>query len=106
MTSINLLCVGIGGCGKTYFMTYLKNKKFKINKCDDSDYLKHLSCPSKLPNNINNIKIIYVYSKTFKSICSHFRRNLNNTKINKLNISKIKNFKKINKYYSFVEKKK
>ena len=103
MTSINLLCVGLGGCGQTYFMNYLKNKKFKINNCDDKDYLKHLSCPSKLPNSINNIKIIYVYSKTFKSICSLFRRNWHNRQIKKLNISKNKKFENIDEYYSLVE---
>lgn len=45
MTSINLLCVGLGGCGQSYFMNYLKNKNLKINCSKDSDRLKHLSCP-------------------------------------------------------------
>lgn len=71
---MNILIVGIGGNGQTYFMTYLQKKSFRLNHIDDKDRLKHISCPSKLSDQQKKYKIIYVYNKTFDAICSHYRR--------------------------------
>ncbi len=71
---MNILVVGIGGNGQSYFMTYLHKKSFRLNHLGDQDRLKHISCPSKLSGQQKKCKIIYVYNKTFDAICSHYRR--------------------------------
>jgi hypothetical protein len=45
---MDILCVGIGGNGQTYFMNYLKKKSFCLNNVEDIDGLKHISTPNKL----------------------------------------------------------
>ena len=57
---MNILVVGIGGNGQTYFMTYLHKKSFRLNRLSDQDRLKHISCPSKLSDQQKKYKIIYL----------------------------------------------
>jgi hypothetical protein len=71
---MDILVVGIGGNGQTYFMAYLHKKSFRLNHLHDRDGLKHISHPSKLSVQQKKCKIIYVYNKTFEAICSHYRR--------------------------------
>ena len=45
---MDIIVIGIGGNGQSYFMNYLQKKSFRINHLTDKDRLKHISCPSKL----------------------------------------------------------
>ena len=60
---MNIIVVGIGGNGQTYFMQYLHEKSFRLNHLHDADKLKHNSCPTNLNEHQKNSKIIYVYNK-------------------------------------------
>tara|TARA_B110001469_G_C9644191_1_gene324913 strand:- start:2081 stop:2314 length:234 start_codon:yes stop_codon:yes gene_type:complete len=40
--NIDILVVGAGGNGQSYFMNFLKNNKININNCVDKDKLKHM----------------------------------------------------------------
>ena len=91
---MDILVVGVGGNGQSYFMTYLKKKSFKLNDHHDRDGLKHISCPSKLSEQHKKCKIIYVYNTTFDAICSHYRRKwpiIQMKKINNHNTCQITN---------------
>jgi hypothetical protein len=74
MIGLDLLVIGPGGGGQTYFMKFIENE-LKINKIHDSDGLKHLSHPNKIPNNYKIKKCIFLFNDPLKSIISHFRRN-------------------------------
>ena len=91
---MDILVVGVGGNGQSYFMSYLIQKSFRLNDYGDRDGLKHISCPSKLSEQHKKCKIIYVYNTTFDAICSHYRRKwpiIQMNKINNQNTCKITN---------------
>lgn len=100
---MQIIVVGIGGNGQTYFMKYLKEKSFQINNLSDNDKLKHLSCPSKLLNKHKGCKIIYLYNKSFDAICSHYRRKWPIKQMNKIKINNNCNIKKVQNYFKFTE---
>lgn len=100
---MDILVVGVGGNGQTYFMTYLKKNLFRLNHHNDRDGLKHISCPSKLSEQHKKCKIIYVYNTTFDAICSHYRRNwpiIQMKKINNQNTCQITN---VEDYFTLTE---
>jgi hypothetical protein len=71
---LDVLIVGAGGNGQTYFMEFLQKNGFNINKLDDSDKFKHMCSPSKI-HNLNFInRIIFIYNKPYEAIQSHYRR--------------------------------
>ena len=47
---MDVLVVGAGGNGHSYFMKFLNKNKIITNHCGDRDNLKHTSCPSKIKN--------------------------------------------------------
>jgi hypothetical protein len=71
---LDVLVIGSGGNGQTYFMEFLEKNGLKINKLDDSDKLKHPCSPSKLENPNITDKIIFIYNSPYESIESHYRR--------------------------------
>lgn len=100
---MDILVVGVGGNGQSYFMTYLKKRLFRLNDHNDRDGLKHISCPSKLSEQHKKCKIIYVYNTTFDAICSHYRRNwpiIQMKKINNQNTCQITN---VEDYFTLTE---
>lgn len=102
MKYLDLLLVGPGGCGQTYFMEFLIKNKLNMNSKDDEDQLKHLESPSKLPNNLKIKKCIYLYNDSYLSLLSHFRRNFNFIQLEKIgNYYNLKqdDVKDINTYY-------
>jgi hypothetical protein len=110
--NINLLIIGYGGSGQTFFMNHIKNNfNFYINELNDRDRLKHISFPDNNFNKIknNNTKIIFVVNDCFSSVCSHFRRQWAQVQINKLkNVNNIllnnHNIITIQDYLNHVEK--
>lgn len=79
---LELLIVGFGGVGQTYFMEFCQKQDIKINSTIDKDKLKHLSDPNNLKIKIE--KCIYIYNDPYKSIRSHFRRRWQKDQILKL----------------------
>ena len=67
---LDILIVGSGGSGQSYFMKQL-GKNFITNSVGDNDGLKHSSSPNnpKLANYKVN-KCIFLYNKSFECICS------------------------------------
>ena len=100
---MDILVVGIGGSGQSYFMTYLKNKSFRLNDCSDKDGLKHISCPSKLSEQHKKCKIIYVYNTSFNAICSHYRRKWPIIQMNKINNQKTCKISKVEDFFTLTE---
>lgn len=100
---MNILVVGIGGNGQTYFMTYLHKRSFKLNNIHDRDGLKHISCPSKLSGQQKKCKIIYVYNKTFYAICSHYRRKWPIVQMRKINTKNTCKIKKVEDFFTLTE---
>ena len=100
---MDIIVIGIGGNGQSYFMNYLQKKSFRINDLTDKDRLKHISCPSKLSVQHKNCKIIYVYNKTFDAICSHYRRNWAVTQMRKINTKNTCRITKVEKYFELTE---
>ena len=100
---MNILVVGIGGNGQTYFMTYLHKKSFRLNIYNDKDGLKHMSCPSKLSEQQKQCKIIYLYNTTFDAICSHYRRNWAVCQMKKINIKNTCQIKKVEDFFTLTE---
>jgi len=78
----NLLIVGAGGNGQTYFMQFLEKNGLRINAIHDRDKLKHLSSPAML--NIKVDKCIFLYNDPMSAILSHYRRALQMFQIKKL----------------------
>ncbi len=74
MIIIDVLVVGAGGNGQTYFMKFLKQNKIKTNRLNDKDKLKHKKCPSKIPDRFTIKKCIYLFNEPLSSVKSHFRR--------------------------------
>ena len=101
---MDFLVVGTGGNGQTYFMQYLIEKSFRINRIYDEDKMKHLSCPSKLSDKHKELKIIYVYNKTFDSICSHYRRKWPIIQMNKIKNHNDCNFSRVEEFFEFTER--
>lgn len=100
---MDLLVVGIGGNGQTYFMEYLLQNNFRLNNLLDYDGLKHISCPSKLSVEHKKCKIIYIYNKTFDAVCSHYRRKWPILQMNKIKIKNTCKIKEINKFLTLTE---
>ena len=100
---MDILVVGIGGCGQTYFMKYLQEKSFKLNHWDDLDGLKHISCPSKLSVKQKKCKIIYVYNNSFNAICSHYRRNWPIIQMKKIKINNTCQITKVEDFFKLIE---
>jgi len=71
---IDVLVVGAGGNGQTYFMEFLEANGLSTNKLDDSDKLKHMFTPNLIQNNSFIKKCIFVYNKPYEAIQSHYRR--------------------------------
>lgn len=96
---MDVLVVGAGGNGQTYFMQFLNKNKIITNKCGDEDRLKHASCPSKIKNK-NIKKCIFIYNEPMQSIMSHYRRGWAAIQMRKLgNPQKLSN-PPINKLYT------
>ena len=71
---MEVLVVGSGGNGQTFFMQFLSKNNITTNNTSDTDGLKHISSPTLLQNHIIK-KCIFIYNDPLKSILSHFRRN-------------------------------
>jgi hypothetical protein len=82
--NLDILVVGAGGNGQTYFMQFLEKHKLRINNPADKDKLKHMSHPNKIPKNIKIKKCIFLYNSPYDSIYSHYRRGWYKPQINKL----------------------
>jgi hypothetical protein len=81
---LDVLVIGSGGNGQTYFMEFLERNGLKINKLDDSDKLKHPCSPSKLDDLNITDKIIFIYNSPYESIQSHYRREWSFIQLKKL----------------------
>ena len=106
--NIDILCVGPGGNGQTFFMHFMK-KHFNINPPIEYKSqifgLKHLFSPEKLEIDTSKLKVIYVYNNSFDSICSHFRRKWAPFQIKKLHGPKhvFTGYKDVNQYFNKTE---
>lgn len=100
---MNILVVGIGGNGQTFFMNYLDKKLFSVNNIQDSDGLKHISSPIKLIDEYKKCKIIYIYNKTFDAICSHYRRKWPVIQMNKIKNKNTCNINNIDDFFKLTE---
>ena len=81
----DVLVVGSGGNGQTYFMNFLNENNITTNHIGDRDGLKHLSSPKLLKSlNISFKKCIFIYNDSLTSILSHFRRKWAYIQSNKL----------------------
>ena len=100
---MNILVVGIGGNGQSYFMKYLNKKSFKLNDPHDADMLKHISCPSKLSDQQKKCKIIYVYNNIFDAICSHYRRGWPVIQMKKINTKNTCKITKVEDFFKLTE---
>lgn len=99
---MDVVVVGSGGNGQTYFMNFLNNNKIKTNSIIDKDKLKHTSNPSLVKK-----KCIFLYNHPLDSVISHFRRNWAYNQIKKLgNPNKLKNIENINYFFGLAKKKK
>ena len=101
---LDLLVVGSGGNGQTYFMKFCQNNNIKTNCWNDTDGLKHINHPKLINNKYKIKKCIFIYNHPYKSILSHFRRNWWYTQINKLGdpYKLPKNIQNIEDYYKLV----
>ncbi len=108
MIKLDLLIVGAGGNGQSYFMNFLKKNKIKINSINDKDGLKHKSCPSKIPKKYIIKKCIFLFNEPLSSIKSHYRREWPFIQMKKLenpyNLKK-KDIKPISKLFKLTEEK-
>lgn len=77
-----LLIVGYGGGGQTYFMQFCKDQNITTNNIKDIDGLKHLPSPKGLKINVQ--KCIYIYNDPYFAMRSHFRRGWAIAQIRKL----------------------
>lgn len=106
--NFDILCVGPGGNGQTFFMEFMKNH-FNINPHIEFTTqifgLKHLFSPEKLKMDTSKLKVIYVYNNSFDSICSHFRRKWALCQIRKLHGTKqvFTGYKDVNDYFHKTE---
>ena len=69
---LELLIVGFGGAGQTYFMEFCRGQHIQTNCPHDGDRLKHARSPQDIPTKIH--KCIYVYNHPYYSLRSHYRR--------------------------------
>ena len=93
---LDVLIVGAGGNGQSYFMKFLTNNNLKINNVCDRDGLKHMSHPKKIPKKLKIKKIIFLYNNPYDSIQSHYRRRWFRAQANKLGNPCKLNFRNIN----------
>lgn len=101
---MDIICVGIGGNGQSFFMRYLESKSFKINQIQDFDGLKHLSTPINLDKKNKKCKIIYVFNKSFEAICSHYKRKWAVRQMNKIKIENRCKIMKMEDFFNLTEK--
>ena len=80
---IDVLVVGSGGNGHTYFISFLNKNKIITNNVFDRDKMKHKSCPTKI-NSKKIKKCIFLYNDPLKSILSHYRRKWQDIQMHKL----------------------
>jgi hypothetical protein len=99
---MRIIVVGVGGNCQTYFMKYLKNNRFKLNSINDIDDLKHVSNPAILEK-YKTHKIIYIYNKSFDSICSHYRRKWAIKQMEKIKIKNTCTIKNVNNFFELTE---
>lgn len=74
MAELDVLIVGTGGCGQTYFMQVV-SEHLRTNHVHDFDRLKH--APDPFDARFKGYKIkrcVYIYNDPFDAVCSHFRR--------------------------------
>jgi len=57
---LDVLVVGAGGNGQSYFMQFLANNNLKINNVCDRDRLKHMCHPNKLQKCKNKEMYIFI----------------------------------------------
>ena len=106
--NFDILCVGPGGNGQTFFMHFMK-KHFNINPPVEYKRqvfgFKHLFSPNKLEVDTSKLKVIYVYNNSFHSICSHFRRKWAPFQIEKLHGTNqvFTGYKNVNDYFNKTE---
>ena len=108
LEDIELLVVGPGGSGQSYFMKYIKRHVF-TNHQDDFDGLKHKGCPTKIDNTYKIGKCIFLYNDPLKAIHSHYRRKYHWANILKLGNSnnlKEESVDTFEKYLNLVNKEK
>ena len=91
---LDVLVVGAGGNGQSYFMQFLSNNKLKVNNVCDRDRLKHMSHPNKIPKNVKINKCIFLYNNPYDSVKSHYRRRWFAAQVNKLGNPHKLDFKK------------
>ncbi len=104
---IDILVIGSGGNGQTAVMKHLRELGFKTNSLTNKDGLKHLYNPLTVKLKKVNVKLcIFVYNKSFSSVCSHFRRKWGWKQIGTLgNRSRLKkhHVSTIDKFFELVE---
>jgi hypothetical protein len=108
LKDIELLVVGPGGSGQSYFMKYIKRHVF-ANHQDDFDGLKHKGCPTKIDSSYKIGKCIFLYNDPLKAIHSHYRRKYqweNILKMGNLNNLKEKDVDTFKKYLDLTNKEK
>ncbi len=107
--NIDVLVIGSGGNGQTTVMKKLRELQLSTNSLTNADSLKHLYNP--LTNHLKKVNVklcIFVYNKSFHSVCSHYRRDWGYKQICTLgNRSRLKkrNVKTIDQFLTLVEEK-
>lgn len=81
---LDVLVIGAGGNGQTYFMEFLQANGIKTNKLDDSDKLKHMVTPNLIKADNSISKCIFIYNKPYEAIQSHYRREWHFIQLKKL----------------------
>lgn len=86
--TIDVLVVGPGGSGQTYFIDFLQKNGLKTNCILDSDGLKHLSRPEQLHEQIHEHihikKCIFLFNHPYRTVLSHYRMGWNQMQMIKL----------------------
>jgi hypothetical protein len=70
--NIDILVVGMGGCGNTSMIKYLNSKNIKVNHIGNKDNFKHMLKPHEYDYKCK--KVIFVYGDLPRSIYNHYRR--------------------------------
>jgi len=108
MKEIEVLIVGAGGSGQSYFMKQI-GQHFSTNSVGDNDKLKHMARPNmELLKQYNIHKCIFLYNRSFEGICSFYRRNpswpwIQTMKLGNSGKLTAKDFGSIDRFFSLVE---
>lgn len=82
---IDLLIIGPGGVGCSYFLDKANDEsKLRINKKGDMDRLKHMPSPSRIKPQIIVKKALFIFNDPLLAVKSHFRRKWHMCQISKL----------------------